>query len=78
MNPFTVTKEPFIYRWIDGAVVLIIGMVIGIVISQGVAFFEMDTTTTTEVIRRVPLQQSETQESGEVEAPKNAVRFEDI
>jgi hypothetical protein len=78
MNPFTVTKEPFIYRWIDGAVVLIIGMVVGIVLSQGIAFFEMDTTTTTEVIHRVPLEQPETQESGKVEAPKSAVRFEDI
>jgi hypothetical protein len=78
MNPFTVSKESAIYRWVDGAVVLIIGMVLGIVISQGIAFFEMGTTTTTEVLRRVPLQKSETKESGTVTAPDDFIPFEDI
>jgi hypothetical protein len=78
MNPFTVSKEPAFYRWVDGAVVLIIGMVLGIVISQGIAFFEMGSTTTTKVLRRVPLQKSETQESGTVNTPDDFIRFEDI
>lgn len=79
MNPFELSSEPRLYRFIDGAVILIIGMVLGLVISQGIAFMEMTTTTTTETIRRVPLQTApEAEESGEVSAPKNSVRFEEI
>ena len=78
MNPFEISKEPVYYRWIDGAVVLIIGVVLGILISQGIAFTGMETTTTTEVIHRVKLQQPETQESGHVTAPQEFIPFEDI
>ena len=77
MDPFQISKEPAYYRWIDGIVLLIIGVVTGLVISQGLNFFQM-TTTTSEVIRNVPLVRPETQESGNVMAPQNYIRFEDI
>lgn len=50
MDPYQVSHDPTWHRWVDGLVILVIGLAAGLVISQASLLQE----TTTEVIRTVP------------------------
>ena len=75
MDPFQVSREPAYYRWIDGLVLLVIGVAIGIVISQSIALFEVGTTT--ETIHRVRLQRPGTESTGDVTTPDDFISVEE-
>lgn len=53
MDAYTISQDPFWHRWIDGLVILAIGVAAGLVIAQGMMMQET-TSTTTEVIRTAP------------------------
>jgi len=52
-DPYQVSQDPIWHRWVDGIVILVIGLAAGLVIAQGLMIQEV-TTTTTEIIRTAP------------------------
>lgn len=76
MNPFVTSKDPVWHRWIDGMVILVIGVALGMVAAQ--AFMSYETVTTTKTIRRTPMVTSPEGQAGEVQAPEQPVKFEEI
>ena len=67
MNPFQVSSDNNLTRWIDAAVLLLVGVIIGVFAAQFVAF-TTQTITTTKVIQRVPVK-SQDSTKGTVEVP---------
>jgi len=51
---YKVSQDPAWHRWVDGFVILVIGVAAGLVITQGWLLQQTTTTTTTEIIRRAP------------------------
>lgn len=55
MNPYEVSNDPLWHRWVDGLVILVIGLAAGLVLAQALLIGQTTTTTTTtEIIRRNP------------------------
>ncbi len=53
-DPYQISNDPAWHRWVDGVVLLVIGLAAGLVIAQAVALQETATTTRTEIIRTMP------------------------
>lgn len=76
-NPFITSKDPVWHRWIDGLVILTVGVAMGVVAAQ--LFVSYETTTVTRTTRRTPLLETPKEEkAGEVKAPDTSVKFEEI
>lgn len=76
-NPYQISSDPIWHRWIDGLIILFIGIAAGIVIAGSIMLGEVTTTTrTTEIIRRNPL--SPQVESGIRTDVPSSVQLEEI
>lgn len=51
MNPYQVSQDPAWHRWVDGLVVLVIGIAAGAVIAS--MFMYQQTVTVTETVRSI-------------------------
>ncbi len=53
---FQVSNDPVWHRWVDGIVILVIGLAAGLVLAQAMIIEETTTTTTTttDIIRQKP------------------------
>lgn len=76
MNPLQVSKDSNLNKMIDAAVLLIIGMVVGIISAQIMAYYEAGSTTTTKVIQRVQVKSPDT--SSSVQVPENTIWLQQI
>lgn len=53
MNPYEISQDPAWHHWVDGVVILVIGIAAGLVMAQ--AFLATQSTTiTTDGVRRLP------------------------
>lgn len=73
MNPYQVSQDPVWHRWVDGLVILVIGVAAGVVVSQAMTYTE--TTTITETVRKV--QTAPQIESGVSTDIPSGIRFEE-
>ena len=71
MDLYQVSQDSRLTKFIDGLAVLIIGVVIGIALTQAMTSYEVETIQTTKIIRRVPA--SDNSDQGTVEAPLTPV-----
>ncbi len=67
MNPMQISADPAWHRWVDGAVILSVGVVIGLITAYATMVYEVETVTTTKIVRPIPM--IEETEQGVVEAP---------
>lgn len=51
MNPYQISQDPAWHRWVDGIVILVIGLAAGAVIAS--MFMYQQTVTVTETIRGI-------------------------
>lgn len=72
-------REPRWHKLVDAIVILFIGVICGIVFTQGMKFYDVETTTTTEsryIIESPELKKDGS--TGEVIAPQKTLKFEEI
>lgn len=54
-DPYQISQDPIWHRWIDGLIILFIGIATGVVVAGTIMMTGVTTTThTTEIIRRGP------------------------
>lgn len=54
MNPYQVSQDSIWHRWVDGLVILVIGIAAGVVLSQGLMYEEVTITETVRQVQTVP------------------------
>ncbi len=74
MNPYAPSHDPNWHRLVDGLVILVIGMAVGLVVANLFASYETVEIRSTKFIRKMPAAEG----AGNVQAPEQAVRFEEI
>ena len=76
-NTYVVTKDPIWHRWVDGLVILAIGFGIGVVLMGALTTYETEIITVKSV-RQLPTVNTPEEQSGNVDAPRNPVKFNEI
>jgi len=77
MDTYVITKDPIWHHFVDGLVMLAIGFVVGVMLTGSMMSYEI-TTIETKTIRRAPTLQVPSTEPGNVVAPQNSVRIDEI
>ena len=52
MNHYEISQDPIWHKWLDAVVILVIGISLGMVMSQAIQPQEVTTVTTTEIVKR--------------------------
>lgn len=72
-------REPKWHKWIDALVILFIGAICGIVFTQGMKFYDVQTTTSTEVQYQLETPgQNQEENTGKVSAPQKSLKIEEV
>lgn len=74
MDHYQISQDPFWHRWIDGIVILVIGISAGAVIASGLMY---ERTTTVETVRRVEVANPQIESGISTQTP-SGVRVEEI